>query len=376
MRKILLMWLMLYGSFIGFAQSDSIKIKNLYEEAKTNVYKYPKQAIKQIDVLITQSNINAKQLVDIYFLKSTAYSNLRDNEKALEHLNKTYELVNVLENKGQKVAAFHRISSIYHSLKLYDKSLVYLNEAEKTIQNLENKQEKLESVAYNCTVRGLIFKDLNNTNSAINYFNKAIRSYNQIENSFVANSNKSVIYYNLGYCYLKTDLNTAEKSFITSYELSKLTATKILIAYSLKGLGEYYFKLNNYETSNKKLNEALIVLGDIDDSVLQRNIYSLIGLNSIAQQEWKQFEKADSLSTLYAKKVLNSENKTISIAVQSLNHEAKVSTKKTLFNAQLVGIFSLFILILMTYVFYSKQKKLNKCILENQEELVDLLRQK
>lgn len=370
------MWLMLYGSFIGFAQSDSIKIKNLYEEAKTNVYKDPKQAIKQIDVLINHSNINAKQLVDIYFLKSTAYSNLRDNEKALEHLNKTYELVNVLENKGQKVAAFHRISSIYHSLKLYDKSLVYLNEAEKTIQNLENKQEKLESVAYNYTVRGLIFKDLNNTNSAINYFNKAIRSYNEIENSFVANSNKSVIYYNLGYCYLKTDLNAAEKSFITSYELSKLTATKILIAYSLKGLGEYYFKLNNYETSNKKLNEALIVLGDIDDSVLQRNIYSLIGLNSIAQQEWKQFEKADSLSTLYAKKVLNSENKTISIAVQSLNHEAKVSTKKTLFNAQLVGVFSLFILILMTYVFYSKQKKLNKCILENQEELVDLLRQK
>ncbi|UWX68360.1 hypothetical protein NZD85_07125 [Empedobacter stercoris] len=193
MRKILLMWLMLYGSFIGFAQSDSIKIKNLYEEAKTNVYKDPKQAIKQIDVLINHSNINAKQLVDIYFLKSTAYSNLRDNEKALEYLNKTYELVNVLENKGQKVAAFHRISSIYHSLKLYDKSLVYLNEAEKTIQNLENRQEKLESVAYNYTVRGLIFKDLNNTNSAINYFNKAIRSYNQIENSFVANSNKSVI---------------------------------------------------------------------------------------------------------------------------------------------------------------------------------------
>ena len=74
--------------------------------------------------------------------------------------------------------------------------------------------------------------------------------------------------------------------------------------------------------------------------------------------------------------MLNSENKTISIAVQSLNHEAKVSTKKTLFNAQLVGVFSLFILILMTYVFYSKQKKLNKCILQNQEELVDLLRQK
>lgn len=376
MRKALFIWLLIYCSFNCFAQSDSIKIENLYEEAKKNVYKNPKQALKQIESLIKQSNANTDQLVNIYFLKSTAYSNLSDREHALESLTKTYDLVKDLKDNQTKVSVLHRIASIYQNLKLYDKSLNYLNEAEKTIAQIKNKDEKYIAISYNYTIRGLIFKDSNNCSSAMDYFNKGIESYNQIQNKFVSNSNKSVIYYNLGYCYLKTNKNDAEKAFKESYRLAKLTDTKILIAYSLKGLGEYYFKLNEYKISNEKLNEAISLLDNIEDPILKRNIYSLVGLNSIALQEWLQYEKADSLSTLYGKKVRDSENRTISLTIKSLDEEAKSVTKKSLINTIIIGIGSFLVLIFISYFFYKRYIMLNKNILKSQEELISHLNKK
>lgn len=377
MKKRNSIWLIiLLGFNFCFAQSDSIKIKNLYDEARGNVYNNPKEALRQIDILIKKSQENVNQLVDIHILKATAYSNLRDNEQALENLNKTYELVNILKKKEQKVSVLHRIASIYQNLKLYDKSLIYLNEAEKIINQFDKKQDKLEAISYNYTVRGLIFKDLNNFESAVDYFNKGIESYNQVENVFVANSNKSVIHYNLGYCYLKTDIKASEKAFTESYRLAQLVGTKILLAYSLKGLGEYYFKINDYKTSNEKLNEAIILFQNLEDPILKRNVYSLVGLNSIALQEWQQYEKADSLSNIYNKKVLDSENKTIGLAIKSIKEEAKKSIKTSSSNIILISIALFIILLIISILFFIKKDKINKKIVKKQEELTTILHKK
>ena len=142
-----------------FGQSDSIELKNIYDVARENIYNNPKKAISQADVLIKNSHGNVGILVDSYFLKANAYSNLRDNEKALFYLNKTYTIVKSLKNDAQKVDVIHRIATIYQNLKLYDKSLSYLNEAEKIISQLKNEDKKFETISYNYTVRGLIFKD-------------------------------------------------------------------------------------------------------------------------------------------------------------------------------------------------------------------------
>ncbi|HAR72227.1 tetratricopeptide repeat protein [Empedobacter falsenii] len=356
-----------------FGQSDSIELKNIYDVARENIYNNPKKAISQADVLIKNSHGNVGILVDSYFLKANAYSNLRDNEKALFYLNKTYTIVKSLKNDAQKVDVIHRIATIYQNLKLYDKSLSYLNEAEKIISQLKNEDKKFETISYNYTVRGLIFKDLNNCETAIDYFNKAIKNYDKINNKFIASSNKSVIYYNLGFCYFKTNVKTSEEAYHKSYELAKKSGTNILIAYSLKGLGEYYFKTNNYETSLDYLNKSLQSLDKTEDPTLKRNIYNLISLNAIAKQDWQLFEEADSLSSIYNKQVVLSETKSVYKAIQSIEEDANYDEKKSLFTSIFTIILSFIIILLISFLYFRKKKKITSENIALNQELSRLL---
>lgn len=351
-----------------FGQSDSTKLKNIYQTAKENIYNNPKKSINQADILIKNSNGNIKVLVDSYFIKANAFANLRDNEKALFYLNKTYDIVKNLKNDSQKIDVIHRIAAIYQNLKLYDKSLTYLNEAEKIINQIKDEDKKFETISYNYTVRGLIFKDLNNCETAIDYFNKAIKNYDKINNKFIASSNKSVIYYNLGFCYFKSDPKASEDAYHKSYELAKKSGTNILIAYSLKGLGEYYFKTNNYETSLDYLNKSLQSLNKTEDSTLKRNIYNLISLNAIAKQDWRLFEKADSLSAIYNKHVVSSETKSVYKAIQAVEDEENYNLKNSFFTTIFIVITLSFIALTISVLYFRKKKKItSKNIILHQE---------
>jgi len=141
-----------------------------------------------------------------------------------------------------------------------------------------------------------------------------------------------------------------------------------LIAYSLKGLGEYYFKTNNYETSLDYLNKSLQSLNKTEDSTLKRNIYNLISLNAIAKQNWRLFEKADSLSAIYNKHVVSSETKSVYKAIQAVEDEENYNLKNSFFTTIFIVITSSFIVLTISVLYFRKKKKItSKNIILHQE---------
>ncbi len=372
-KKVLICFLLSYS--FAFTQQDSLELKNIYKEAEENIYKDPRKALSQIDILINNHQNDTKLLIDGYFLKSRIYTNLKENEKALLHLEKTYNFVKNTDDYIYKSTILHQIATVFQNLKLYDKSLFYLNEAEQNINLITNQEKKYRAKGYNFIIRGFIFKDLNNCESAINYFSKAIENYDKMSDKFVATSNKSVVYYNLGYCYLNTDLAAAKSSYEKSYSLAKESGTNILVAYSLKGLGEYYFKINDYKESDKNLKDALTYIQKDEDPLLKRNLYNLIALNAVAQQQWQEYDESVRLAYIYNRKLLDTENKSMYYAVQSIDKEAKNSLKKSFYITIITIALTISTTLIIMFLFFIKKKKNNLKEKELQQELQTLLNQ-
>lgn len=358
MRYLLTFILFVINMSYTFAKVDTIAINKLYAEAQNNAYNHPYKALEQADYLIKNSK---KQDIEIaaYFIKIKAYSTLRHHEELLDQLKKTFHKVETLNDSSLKIELINKIAGAYQGLKLYDLSIHNLNETLKIIEKEKDPDIRLKNLCYNQVVRGLIYKDLSRCDIAKEYFLQAAKGYAKIKDLYVANANRSVIYYNLGYCYLgETKLDEAKEVFKQSLAYAELSGTNLLKAYSLKGLASYHFEEKKYEQSITYLKEAVVLSKDIDDLTLQRSIETLFYYNYIATNDWKAYESSYANATKLSRTVLIDENESIYASIKANEEELAERkdhlTLKTLF---ITGILTA-IFIVLSLLFFKNNKKL------------------
>ncbi|MCG2611732.1 tetratricopeptide repeat protein [Flavobacterium sp. SM15] len=259
------------------------------------MYKNPDKAIATGLELIkaTGDNIDAK--IRAYKLVSDGYSSKRDYEKSLEYVIKANELLPRTNNKLLKISIVAKTGIQYHQLKIYDKAIKYLDEAEQLCMEFPHKDSIHGSLGVNYIVRGFIYKDKLNCDIAISFFDKGINELltaSKIHKNLSNHaSSLSIAKYNKGNCYLMmSDNKLAIKNFEESIYYAKVIKANSLQAFAQKGLSQVYSSEGNYNGAITILNDALRISKDVDDLVLNEELYRLLSVNYLALNKWDQYQ--------------------------------------------------------------------------------------
>jgi tetratricopeptide (TPR) repeat protein len=93
----------------------------------------------------------------------------------------------------------------------------------------------------------------------------------------------SVVYYNIGYCYLSLDLiDKAQQAFLQSVNYAQRNHAKSLEAFALKGISEVYKQKHENQAALDLLLKAEELCKNTGDIILNEGIYKEMSDNYLA----------------------------------------------------------------------------------------------
>jgi tetratricopeptide (TPR) repeat protein len=339
---------------------NSKNCDNIYNNAGTEIYSNPDKVIKIGESIVNESGDNIDCKIKGYKLICDAYTSKRNYEKSLEYLNKATGLLRLSNNTLLKISILNKQGIIYHQLKIYDKAIQYLDQAEQHIMEYPTQDSIHNDLGKNFIVRGFIYKEEFNCDIAINFFDRGISELLKVK-SKPAYSVISIAKYNKGNCYILLSNNQlAIKNFNESYLAAKIVDAKSLQAFAYKGIAQVYTLEGNYAGAITKLNEALLLSNEVQDLVLNQEIFKGLSENYLATSQWEKF-KIYHLKYLNIQKLIKeSERKSIS---ESLDLK-KIETNKTLADETssiyiylLISFLVLLVVILFFFILIKKERK-------------------
>lgn len=339
---------------VGQNKSRKDMLKNLFLD---ELYKNPDKAITTANELLKISNDGIDDKIKAYKLISDGYSAKRDYQKALDYLMKSNDLLYLSKNKLLKISVSTRAGILYHQLKIYDKAIQSLDQAEQYILEYPKKDSTYSYLGRNYIVRGFIYKEKLNPDIAIEFFDKGIVELTKV----YANSEKpgiSIAKYNKGNCYiLLFEYDKAIDNFQESFDYADSVNAKSLKAFALKGLAKVKYIQGNYNQAIILLQQAQSFSVNINDLILNKEIYEGLSENYLALRQWNLFQKYNSL--LSATKVLinSSERKSIESSLVNKKAEIKSDLSKEIprFYAIIVFFFGLIVLSIIVFLFFRKK---------------------
>ncbi|MGL2964915.1 tetratricopeptide repeat protein [Flavobacterium sp. RSB2_4_14] len=344
----------------------------IINEASNDIYSNPDKVIKIGFSIVKESANNIDCKIKGYKLICDAYTSKRNYVKALEYLNKANSMLPQTNNAMLKIIILNKAGIIYHQLKIYDKAIQYLDQAEQAIMEYPVKDSIHTDLGKNYIVRGFIYKEEFNCDIAINFFNRGITELLKIK-SKPAYSIISIAKYNKGNCYILMSKNAlAIQNFKESFIAAKTINAKSLQAFANKGLAQVYTLEGNYTDAIAKLNEALVLSDEVEDLVLNQEIYKGLSENYLATSEWEKFKVYHSKYLNVQKLVKKSERESVSESLDLKMTESnnKLKDEKSKFYYFL--ILSFFILLLIIFLFTVLIKKENKEIALLKKQINDL----
>jgi len=261
------------------------------------MYKDPDKAIAAGKKLVKEAGNDIDLKIKAYKLISDGYSSKRDYEKSLQYVIKANELLPLTNNKLLKILIVGKAGIQYHQLKIYDKAIKYLDEAEKMAFEFPYRDSVHGSLGVNYLVRGFIYKEKLNCDIAISFFDKGIKEL-QLSNAILKNptanaSSLSIAKYNKGNCYLMmSDNKMAIKSFQEAIYYAKLIKANSLQAFAQKGLSQVYSSEGDYQKATSVLKEAVVISRDVNDLVLNEELYRLLSENYLALNAWDDYQES------------------------------------------------------------------------------------
>lgn len=282
----------LIGISKSFAQVDD---DSLNKASIVYVYDNPEKAIEIAEKYLKENEGNPSKQINALYVILNAYSSKRDYEKSLETAFKINEIAAKMKDPEQEFRILVKIASQYHSLGVYDKALQFLDESDQIFQQISNKTPLLFDMGSNYAIRGFIYSNQLSCDIAIEYFNKAIKTYEaSISEPERLMINQSIVNYNKGNCFLNLkQLDSAKVSYLKAKELVSGIDAKSLQAFSLRGLAEVYTLNGKYTEALTELNEANRIAGDVGDLELNSGIYKGLAENYLALKDWDNFQKFD-----------------------------------------------------------------------------------
>lgn len=302
---------------------------SLMQSAMMYVYDDPDKAIEIGESLIKSNENNPEKLISIYLMLSNSYSSKRDYERSLQETLKAKEIASKLKNPTQEFKILVKIAAQYHSLSVNDKALEILEEADRIFEKTKDKKKLLFDMGSNYAIKGFIYSDQLSCDIAIDYFNKALRTYSESDMDIDRiGVNQSVVSYNKGNCFINLNQpDSAKASFMIAKEKVKDVEAVSLRAFSMRGLAEIYTIEGNYDLALNELIEADSLAGNVGDLELNSGIYRGLADNYLAKNDWDNFRKYDNLYNTTVRQLRQSERNTINNILSDYNREISEKEK-------------------------------------------------
>jgi tetratricopeptide (TPR) repeat protein len=150
----------------------------------------------------------------------------------------------------------------------------------------------------------------------------------------------------------------AKENFIQSIEAAKIINGKSLWAFGLKGLAEVYTIEGNYEEAISSLKQALVLSHDVNDLILNDELYFALSENYLAVNEWDEFKKYHE-KELNVQKLLKARERisvSESLGVKEVELKSKIALETSNFYYMVLILTLLFLIILLFYCLYFKTK--------------------
>ncbi|MFZ4106990.1 tetratricopeptide repeat protein [Flavobacterium sp.] len=330
---------------------------SIIKTCSIEMYANPDKVILEGKKIVANSD-NIDYKIKGYKLIADGYSSKRDYQKSLEYVIKANKLLNLSSNKLLKIIILNKLGIQYHQLKIFDKSIQYLDQAEDLILKYPYPDSIHADLGKNFIVRGFIYKDKFSCDIAIDFFNRGIAELLKAKN----NSNYAIISiakYNKGNCYIILSNNKlAKENFIQSIEAAKIINGKSLWAFGLKGLAEVYTIEGNYKEAISSLKLALVLSQDVNDLILNDELYFALSENYLAINEWDEFKKYHE-KEINVQKLLKSRQRisvSESLGVKEVELKSKIEIETSNFYYIILFLAVLFVLILLFFSLYFRRK--------------------
>ncbi|NMH23901.1 tetratricopeptide repeat protein [Flavobacterium solisilvae] len=290
-KKTVLFYLCVVGllSTQLFYAQEYKKLDSVINAASTHIYTSPDDAVKSGEKVVKEAGDNIDYRIKGYKLISDAFSAKRDYKQSLDYLIKALELLNQSNDQLLKINITNKLGIQYHQLKVYDKAIQYLDQAEQLIAEYPHKDSIHVELGKNYSVRGFIYKEKLSCTVALTYLNRGIAELKKAKNAEV-DSKISIIIYNKGNCYLLlNNYKLALENFQESARIARKVNAKSLEAFALKGSAKIYALEGRNSEAIDALNQALSLSSDVNDLILNQEIYKGLSENYLATNTWDQF---------------------------------------------------------------------------------------
>ncbi len=287
-NTILCFILCLYG--MCFPGQQNINTDDVIRKAQMRIYDNPDETIRKALELLDNKQNSTRQKTSIYLLLSNAYISKRNFDESLKYILLAKNLINDTNDKATKANILISIAIQYQQMELFNKCFETLDEAENYYKTLGNTQ-RASFEAKNYALRGMIYKSQSNTDIALEKFLVSLKYFEKTQSSKPNFANRSIVLYNIGYCYIDMNqLTNARSYFEISAEYSEKAQAKSLEAFALKGLAETYTLQGNNSKALELLLKAEKLSKNIGDLVLDEGIYMLMANNYLALNEPKKYQ--------------------------------------------------------------------------------------
>jgi tetratricopeptide (TPR) repeat protein len=251
----------------------------------------------------------------------------------------------------------------YHQLNIYESAITYLDRAEKMCLEYPVQDSVSSFLGVNYIVRGFIYKEKLNCDIAISFFDKGIKELSS-NNKTLENASKiSIAKYNKGNCFILSQQNVlAEQSFKEALQIAKKVNAKSLEAFALKGIAQIYTLNGAYLDAINELNLAFSIANNVNDLVLNKEIYKGLSENYLALNNPKKYQEYQQKLTLTQTKLKENERASIeNLLLENYNNLENKS--KTEFSSFWIIVF-LSMGVAIPIIFFFITKKANNSIRE------------
>jgi tetratricopeptide (TPR) repeat protein len=348
---------------------------SLIKKAYNEIYDNPDNTIKIGKNLLKKDN-NLNTSIKIYMLLSTANIAKRNFDESLKYILKAKELSQKTNDAKNQASVLIAVAIQYQQMELFSKSLETLNEADLYLGKIpENTPEKYLETARSYAIRGMIYKSQSNSEIALEKFLVSLQNFEKVPLKKTTYSNVSVVYYNIGYCYLNLNqIDKAQKAFSQSINYAQKKHAKSLEAFALKGMAEMYKQQREHQAAINLLQKAENLSKNTGDIVLNEGIDKEMADNYLAlgKQDLYQLYNKRYLEMRFQRK----QNELISINQAIDNHNKDTSIKRKEIKSYYINLMIISALvggIIIGFLLYLilKIKKLNN---KHQKEIQHIIR--
>ncbi|EJL73593.1 hypothetical protein [Chryseobacterium populi] len=307
---------------------QKISDDSLMKKARLEIYDNPDHTIS-IGKSLLKKETDLNKSIGIYLLLSTANIAKRNFDQSLQYILKAKELVQKTNDIKTQTNVLISVAIQYQQMELFSKSLETLNEADIYLKKLpENAPERYMETARSYAIRGMIYKGQSNSEIALEKFLLSVQNFGKVKKKKATYANMSVVYYNIGYCYL--NLNQMEKTqqaFTQSIDYAQKVSAKSLEAFALKGMAEMYKLKHENQTALSLLLRAENLCKNTGDIILNEGIYKEMADNYLAMGNSRLYQD-------YNKKYFEMRFKREQSELNSINHSINNYNKETLKKAR------------------------------------------